>query len=185
MWDEDGLSQSRRHHYRLIFDIAKLAEPITIEVPDNLRAAVESLEIGEGEAVLRILRRIALFVQIFGYDHFVEDVTQEGGQWGPTSGLGSQGPINVIPGSKAGVYHEIVIGLANDGKLQSVMRNIRKHMHQSVDRTKTALVITNTWVPSILRDSIEDVRLLQRDGSKFIFVLVNGRRLVPMDFSFL
>ena len=184
LWDDVGLSQSRKKRYQLIFDIAKLTEPLTADVPRDLRAAVESLEIEEPEVVLRILRRISLFVQIFGYDHFVEDVTQEGGQWGLASGLGSRDPVNVIPGGKPNVHHRIVIGLANGGKLQSVMRNIRKHMHQGVDRTKTALVITNTWVPNIFRNSVEDVHLLQRAGKKFIFVLVNGRRLVPMDFSF-
>ena len=59
-----------------------------------------------------------------------------------------------------------------------------EHMLQCLDVTKIALVVTDIWDPGILGESKDDISLHKRQGKKFIFLLVNGRRLVPMDFSF-
>jgi hypothetical protein len=57
-------------------------------------------------------------------------------------------------------------------------------MRQCFDTTKLGIVVTDIWDPGIFAESVDDIFLHKRDGKKFIFLLVNGRRLVPMDFSF-
>jgi hypothetical protein len=69
--------------YRFIFDLARLTTVSADEVNrSNLQGAVRNLELGEpaSEDVLRILRRVMRFIQCFGYEHFLEDVTQDGGR---------------------------------------------------------------------------------------------------------
>jgi hypothetical protein len=72
-----------------------------------------NLEGWEFEDVLRILFRIASFIEIFGYENFLQDVTQDGGQWGPASGIGSREAINLVPGGRSHACHHILLALGH------------------------------------------------------------------------
>jgi hypothetical protein len=194
LWEDDGLSKSRKQRYKLVFELANLSEAtLSAAVVNALQHAVENadLEASDLEETLRIVRRIAFFVHVFGYEHFLMEVTQDGGQWGPVSGIGSQEAINLVPGGKPGACRRILVGLASGrnsrakGSLQNVLASVLKHMQQRVEVTKIAIVITDTWDKEILVASLDGVLAYKRQGKKFIVLLVNGRRLVPMDFSFL
>jgi hypothetical protein len=95
-----------------------------------------------------------------------------------------------VPGGKPGACHRILVGLASGrnnrakGSLQNVLASVLKHMQQCVEATKITIVITDTWDKEILVASLDAILEYKRQGKKFIFLLVNGRRLVPMDFSF-
>jgi hypothetical protein len=191
LWTYDGLSEARERRYRIIFDLAKLRDRVSTDRTQSDLQSVVGKFVGEKyQDIQGILRRITLFVEIFGYSQFVADVTQDGGQWGPASGVGSRGAINLVPGGRRSRGEKLVIGLARGrnrgarGSLRNVMKGIRKRMQESVDGTKIALVLTDLWDADVFEDSINDIELLKRQGKEFIFVLVNGRKLVPMEFSF-
>jgi hypothetical protein len=95
-----------------------------------------------------------------------------------------------VPGGKSGSYHRILLGLADGrhkrakGSLRNVMNAIKTHMRQSLEVTEVVVVITNLWDKDIFGESVDDISFYQRIGKKFMFLLVNGRRLVPMEFAF-
>ena len=149
------------------------------------------LEQAKFEDVFQIISRVALFIQIFGYEHFAQDVTQDGGQWGPSSGIGSQGMINLVPGKKqTATCHRIILGIArgrnerSKGSLKKVMRGLRAHLRQCGEITKIAIVTTDVWDKESFEESINDIAEYQHQGTKFLFLLISGRRLISMDLSF-
>ena len=190
-WTHD---RAKRDRYRFIYELAGLNISTSDEVTRNdLRNAARNLGL-EGqdfEEVANILDRAALFIRYFGYTNFLQDVTQDGGQWGPASGIGSREKVRVLPGKKiAKSCNRIVVGLANGrrarskGSLQNVLRAIDRQLLPCRDVTKIAIVITDVWDKESFKYSMDDVASNKRHGIKFIFLLVNGRKLVPMDFSF-
>jgi hypothetical protein len=182
---------SRRERYRLIYELADLTEPALDESAlSNLQKAVRNLEteVAESRDVQQIVSRVASYVQVFGYDHFVEDVTQDRGQWGSSSGIGSREMINLVPGRKSGACHRIVMGLArgrtSKRSLKNVMKSLQSHLRRCAGTTKIVIVITDVWDKESFDSSMDDIAWHRHQGTKFMFLLVNGRRLIPMDLSF-
>jgi hypothetical protein len=96
-----------------------------------------------------------------------------------------------VPGGNSTTCHRILVGLANGrnkqvkASLPNVMNGVRKHMRGCMGATGIAILVTDIWDKTIFLESINDISSLKSEGKKFIFLLVNGRRLVPMDFTFL
>jgi hypothetical protein len=184
---------SKRERYRFIYEQANLG---TLDLHDAdrtyLQNVVRYLELAQAssEDVFEIISRVALFVQIFGYQHFVEDVMQDGGQWGSSSGIGSREKVNLVPGRKAAACHGIFLGAArgrkekSKGSLKNVMRGLRAHLRQCGEITKVAIVTTDVWDKESFDESLNDLARYKRQGTKFLFLLINGRRLISMDLLF-
>src|SRR5215203_3326910 len=112
LWGEETTRYARATQYRFIYDVANLNTATLDEVTrDTLDGWVRwlALEGSDFENVSNILHRIGLFIECFGYEHFIEDTTQSGGQWGRESGIGSNQPVNLITGKESKIYHGVVL----------------------------------------------------------------------------
>jgi len=193
LWGEETTRYARATQYRFIYDVANLNTATLDEVTrDTLDGWVRwlALEGSDFENVSNILHRIGLFIECFGYEHFIEDTTQSGGQWGRESGIGSNQPVNLITGKESKIYHGVVLGLASGlenrsrQSFQNILHATMSHLHRSDLKTKTVLILTDVWDREVIRQFVPDLMVRQNHGTTFLFLLVNGRRLIPMELSF-
>jgi len=82
-WIQPENRLSVRERYSVIYELADLTdrvlgEPLSIALIEAARGL--ELRGVELEDVLQILSRVPSYLQMFGYEHFIEDVTQDGGQ---------------------------------------------------------------------------------------------------------
>ena len=68
--------------------------------------------------------------------------------------------------------------------LENVMQSVQSHLRRCIDVPEIAIVITDVWDKESFDSSVDEIASRRRQGMKFMFLLVNGRRLVPMDLSF-
>jgi hypothetical protein len=193
LWSQSETSSSRPIRYRFIYELANVnTTSLNDSIHRNLQDAVRTLAL-EGpdiEDILQIVIRVGSYIQCFGYEHFAQDVTQDGGQWGPSSGIGSQEPVNLVPSGGSTVCHRIVLGLASGRNnrsrrsLQNVLEDVLGLLRRCEPTTKSAIVITDLWDKDIIVEYVNDISLCKQQGKSFLFLLVNGRKLIPMDFSF-
>jgi hypothetical protein len=191
LWNTWEASLSRATRYPFIYELANLKDIPLTDIShvawDAIR--ITSLEEQDSEEVSQILNRIGSFIQYFGYKHFVEDVTQYGGQWGPSSGIGSREPINYVPSHKPAICRRIVLGIANGvnirsrKSLQNILNRMIEHF-QKCGSTAIAIVISDAWDNDIILRFVSDTFSLRREGKKFLFLLVSGRNLIPIELPF-
>lgn len=133
--------------------------------------------------------------QIGSLDHLYDSLVDEGGQWGRDSMVGSSGRINVIPVREgaAGQCQEILVAIARGGKrrhvgLKDVLRQVRAHLVRCGDSrcppngpTRAVILITDTWDPGIIFESMEDFRAHGSSAVPKMFagILVNGPQVTP------
>ena len=133
--------------------------------------------------------------QIGSLDHLYDSLVDEGGQWGHDSMVGSSGRINVIPVREgaAGQCQEILVAIARGGKrrhvgLKDVLRQVRAHLVRCGDSrcppngpTHAVILITDTWDPGIISESMEDFRAHGSSAvpKMFVGILVNGPQVTP------
>jgi hypothetical protein len=185
-WQQDEVSSWGSDRYRFIFDIAELRAPVLDEVVRrNLMQAIQALELEphDFDEISQILTRVGLFIQVFGYHRFIQEVTQDGGQWGPFSSVGSREMIGFVPEATKRLCNRIVIGMArgrnrrSKKSLRSILRGIGDVLGRCVDVTKIVILITDVWD----LDSMDEITSWRHQGTKFLVLFVNGRRLVPME----
>jgi hypothetical protein len=68
--------------------------------------------------------------------------------------------------------------------LQNIMKGMLVHIRGCIEETKIVIVITDIWDKEIFLETFEEISSYQRHGKKFLFLLVNGKKLIPMDYSF-
>jgi hypothetical protein len=132
-----------------------------------------------------ILGRIEEAIGQVGYGQFCESITEDGGQYGPDSMVGSRGPINIIPGDKAGCCCDLVLAVSKGGLTSRfgfdiITRQIRAHLIDCIGQTRLVIFLTDSWNPSKLEESRGDFEAHRRRGTLVVPILVNGHQLVPM-----
>jgi hypothetical protein len=192
LWGQERAPDARATRYRFIYDVANLnTASLDAATRDYLDGFVRwrALEGRDFDNVSKILHRIGLFIQCFGYEHFFEDITEAGGQWGPASGVGSGQPITLIPGKKLEICHDVVLGVASGlntrsrRSLQNVLRAVITQLHNCETETRIVIITTDVWDPEVIKSFVPGLSLHLQQGKKFLVLLVNGRRLIPMELS--
>lgn len=145
----------------------------------------------EKQILWNILTRIASFVEEFGYEDFVNEVTRDGGQWGSQSGVGSKERINIIPGQKDSGCYRTLLALgrgtvrSSSKSVPRMMRKVRRHLIECFNITNLVIFVTDVWDPKMFKESEEDIKAHMNAGKKFVFILVNGKQITPMNNPYL
>jgi hypothetical protein len=190
LWNDGEVSSPRASGYQFIYELANLSEMSFKELSHVIWDAVRNVNFEEehdSEDVYQILNRIETFIQYFGYKHFFEEVTQYGGQWGPSSGIGSREAINLVPRQRPGICHRIVLGTASglNGRsrrsLLNILDEIVEHLQRCGSGSTIAIVISDAWDNDLMIRYVNAISSYRRQGKKFLFLLVNGRKLVPLE----
>ncbi|MCF7989100.1 MAG: hypothetical protein K9M02_01520 [Thiohalocapsa sp.] len=171
-------TENRMHVKRVFDEILKDSE-----ADDELKNEVASVA-GRLYEVVR---------EVGSLDDVYDSIVDEGGQWGRDSMVGSSARINIIPSwsDATGECREILVAIARGPRrrrvgLKDVLREVRAHLVRCGDSrcrpngpTRAVVLITDTWDPGIISESIGDFRAHVSSAVPKVFVglLVNGSQV--------
>ena len=139
------------------------------------------------QQVTEILIRIASTLnQIGDYGELIDQITYDGGQWGPDSFVGSRGPVNIIPATdESGQCREVLLAFAQGRRspkrgLKAVMRQVREHLIRC-QQTRIVIIFTDIWDPEVFAESSGDFQAHRSiiPPRTIMGALVNGNRITP------
>lgn len=154
---------------------------------DDFYRVWESIRVSSGEDfevnqdLKSIIREITETILTDGYDHFSEQLTSHQDRSGRDPILGATRTINVIPQSSFdGSCAPLVLVVAKEKeqkfRFKEVMRALRSHLINCAG-TKTVVILTDVWQPSLLRLDEGDWRAHGKKGVNFVWLLVSDSKL--------
>lgn len=144
--------------------------------------------------IVAIIERLSdVLEQIGRIDQVYRSITDGNGQWGDGSMIGSTSPVNIIPAEEDDFSscQRVLVAFAQGGTrkrygLKDVLKSVRTHLIGCGDSrcqpngpTQAVILVTDTWDPRIIKDSIEDFRAHMNSAVPKVFVglLVNGNQV--------
>lgn len=156
-------------------------------MPLSIEVFVQQLnvEAGERQTISRVLCRVESAISEVGYENFLEDLSSAEFLGGNDSPVGSDA-INLIPAhGKAACCTTLLAVSQGDKKaigFPSIMKQVRKHLIDCINKTRVVIVLCDHWHPDMLEDHIGDLRAHHNRGIRFLFLMVGtpGRVVAPV-----
>ena len=189
-WMSDSFEGDAQAGLAAIASIPSVQQEIAVKNFDRIMSEIHDklpINFDEYEQLHSIIRRVCEAIGEVGFKEFADAVTAHGGQSGGRSLLGNLGPINLIPADSGGVCCSTVVAVARGGRdtkrgngVSQVMRALRAHLIDCLEKTKVSVIITDTIDP-LTKESRQDLLAHMRRGVVVIVLHVVGNTINLVD----